>query len=192
MTYTPKAFSTLNTEGVDVNAVYTVSTATSTAYQPEYPMPPFSVGTEVLGNNGSKFLFTTVSTSCSKGNVCVVSDTSYDVVPLVTSIAAANFGLQLGVAMATGTTGQYLFVQTQGQNQAVSIVGSTTAGVPLYSSTTAGALTSVATVATSFPVYGVVLYTTATSAQVLATAQLTSLELGVITATAYASPGIAF
>ena len=190
MTYVPLASSTLNSSGVDVNAVYTAATATATGYDPAYPNPPFLVGTSVLGNNNSKWMFVSVATSCSKGDFCRTS-ISFAVTPLVTADAGAAFGQQIGIAMATGTTGQFLWLQTTGENQAANVVAATTAAVPLFTSSTAGRLTSVATNATSYPVYGVQLWTTATAAQTQGTAQMTSIELGTILTTANAL-GIAF
>ena len=193
MTYVPKASSTQPLEGIDLNAVYTAATATATGYDPAYPAPPFLVGTETIGNNDSRFVFVTVSTSCNKGDFVVAATgiTSFTVVQLQTSIAAGVFGQQIGVAMATGTTGQFLWMQTEGENQAANVTAATTAGVPLFTSGTAGALTSVEATGTNFPVYGVALFTTATAAQTAATANLTNVAVGLVTSTA-ANVGIAF
>ena len=179
MTYVPKASSTQPIEGIDLNAVYTAATATATGYDPAYPLPPFLVGTETIGNNDSRFVFVTVSTSCNKGDFVVAATgiASFTVVQLQTSIGAGIFGQQIGVAMATGTTGQFLWMQTEGENQAANVVAATTAGVPLFTSGTAGYLTSVET--------------TATAAQTAATANITNVAVGLVTSTA-ANVGIAF
>lgn len=186
MAFTPNPYSTTNVEGVDVLAVYTPSTATSTAFVPEYPAAPFLPGTRVsMGYGNSEYVFvnTAAATSISKGNVCVLS-TGFSAAPLTTTIAAtAGFGLQMGVAMATAATGSYLWMQTRGASPAISAVASAGFLVPLYSTATAGTVTSTAATGTNYPVYGITLISVATTTATLAVGNITSIELGGVVAT---------
>ena len=61
MTLNTTNFSTSNTAGVDVTAVYTASTS-GTWGENVQPGPSFQAGTVVLGANGAKFVYVTLST----------------------------------------------------------------------------------------------------------------------------------
>jgi len=202
MAYTTPLFSTLNQSGVYVSGVFSPSTATSTAFDPSYPIGPqggqFAPGQKVIGDYASEFIFVTCSTAANTGDVLVVvpsssADVSFSAVQLTSTVAATSFGRQLGVAMATATTGQTLWMQTKGwaPNLGISSLAATTAGVPLFSSPTAGKLISGSTT-TAYPVYGVGLITSASSTNGTTAGYITALELGLIATTATVPPYAAF
>ena len=194
MTYTPLAYNTASIEGVDVNAVYTPATTTATGYVPEYPAPPFVAGTvSAAGNNVSAWVFAQAGAAVvSKGDVVVLSTANAASSITSTIAATAGFGMQLGVAMATATTAQFLWVQTRGQNQYIGIVAGSTAGVPLYTIATAGKITSTGATGSNYNVYGIVLFTAASTTNAYAPGNLTSIELGLTATGTYGLSANAF
>jgi hypothetical protein len=136
MTYTTPLFSTSNTDGVDLSTAFTLSTST-----PEYPNPPFSLGQVVLGSNDGAWVYATASTALSKGDVCTIS-AAFSATP---TPATASLGLMVGVAMATNTTGQFSWYQTNGVSAAINVTASVAANTLLYTSATAGRLSTAAT-----------------------------------------------
>ena len=184
MAFTIGPFSTLNSAGVDVTAVYTPSTATSTAFVPEYPGGSFVPGTRVVGNNNGEWVFVglATATSVNKGNVCVfgVLNNPSLCVPLSNAAAATSFGFQVGVAMATAATGQQLWLQTKGANAFTSFASGAgaTANCPCYTTVTAGNLTTVIATGTNYNVLGITPTAVTTAAAVSTTTSITSIELG--------------
>lgn len=184
MTFTPNPYSTLNMEGVDVSAVYTPSTATSSAFVPEYPLSPFVPGTRVVGNNDSEWVFvsTATATSIAKGNCCIFGllNNPALAVPLSNAAAATAFGFQVGISMATAATGTFFWLQTKGNCAALTVNVAGTANSPLYTTATAGVLTTTIATGTNYPVYGITPTSTQATAGSVSVA-MTTPELGLVT-----------
>lgn len=155
MAYTTPLFSTLNTEGVDLSTAFTLSTST-----PEYPAAPFLIGTEMLGTLNGRWVYCTAAGAVTLGDVCVINK-SFSSIELTSATAATYFGMPLGVSMATVTTGQYSWYQTNGVSQTINVVAAIAPNVQLYTTATAGRLGAIAT-GVSSTVVGIV--TTTTSA----------------------------
>lgn len=153
-------FSTLNKEGVALNICNTINTQTNI----EYPSTPFAFGDTTLGMDGSKWVYAKPAGAYAVGTVGYL-DTSWNFTALMTANAAAISGQKVGVmsqvasVTATPTTTNYdgVWVQIDGLSPAILAAASTAANVQLYTSTTAGQLTS--TSSGNVAVNGIVLTT---------------------------------
>lgn len=147
----PAFYGTLNKDGVDMTVVYTVTASTT----PETPAPPFLVGEQVFANNGSIFIFCQASTSISPNDFLAIKS-SGQANSLTTTNIAASGGVQIGVAPGAtagngGTNpamlaGTYFWAALTGhQIPANAVAATTTSNVQLYTSATAGIVTSLTT-----------------------------------------------
>lgn len=144
-------YSTTTQVGIDINSVFSLSTAT-----PEYPRPPFIAGELAWGTDGSEWVYCTSSITLGAGAVVVVSAVpgSWSVALIGGATAAAAFGALVGViGGSTGTlvvpapsgsvTGSYFWVQRAGNAPNVKTSASTTVNAQLYTiAATAGQLFS--------------------------------------------------
>jgi len=158
MTYTTPVFSTLNTEGVDLSTAFTLSTST-----PEYPNPPFVIGTEVIGSNDGRWCYATAAAAITAGDVCVITK-AFQAIGVTSAVAATSFGLRLAVSQATVTTGQYSWYQYSGTDTSpgINVTASIAQNVQLYTTATAGRLGAIAT-GSSVTAVGIVTTTTSAS-----------------------------
>lgn len=155
-------FSTQNTEGVDVLQTYTITSQT-----PEYPGPPFELGQQVQGNDGSAWIFLKASTTITQYDAVGI-DTSFNGNPLSSTMAAAGYAI--GWAQNAVNGGDYFWAAMQGRGGghfSIRVASSCAAGVALYTTTTAGVLDDSAT-ATQVLIEGVVIVTTQASTTGLA------------------------
>jgi hypothetical protein len=135
MAYSVPLFSTLNNEGVDLNTAFTFYTTGGSTSDQAYPTPPLSLGQTVLGTLNGKWVLCTAAT----GTI-----TKYDVVSINNTFTAtptpatATYGLIAGVAMATATTGQALWIQTNGVTPGINTAAGVAANVLLYTSAVTG------------------------------------------------------
>lgn len=176
MTYTTPLFSTLNTLGVDLSTSgydqpYTVSTST-----PEYPGAPLAIGTEIINSAIGRCVYATAAAAITLGNTCAISK-AYSATALTNTTAATSFGLQLGVALSTMTTGQYGWFQTEGISQNITVTASIAANVQLYTTATAGVLGAIAT-GVSYSVNGITTTTTSAATAGAYAGVITNLALG--------------
>jgi hypothetical protein len=138
-------FSTLNEEGVALNICNTINTTLN----PEYPALPFSLGQVTLGLDGSEWIYAKPAGAYAIGTVGYF-DTSWNFTALTTTNAANISGQKVGamsqVASVTATPTATLYdgvwVQTSGLCPAIQGAASTSANAQLYTSATAGQLTS--------------------------------------------------
>jgi len=140
-------YSTQNMEGVDINSVFYLDTST-----PEYPRPPFGVGTRAFGTDGSDWTYCTASITIGAGKVVIISDVpgSWSVALIGgATIGTAPTGQLLGVVggsqgrmfvgAPSGTqTGSFFWVQRAGNAQGIDCAASTTKEALLFSSATVG------------------------------------------------------
>lgn len=161
-------YSTLNQEGVDINSVFILDPST-----PEYPRPPFGVGTPAFGTDGSSWVYCTASITIANGSVVLVnaSPGSWSVALIGgATVATAPTGRFVGVVggstgsmvvpAPSGTqTGTFFWVQRAGNVPNVKTLATTTASVQLYSSATlAGVVTGAAGgAATTYQINGLVI-----------------------------------
>lgn len=136
--------------GIDVTQQYNVSASIT----PETPAPPFQPGMPCFSNNGGEFVFVQASTSISLGDFVAITN-AYQANSLTsTNIVASNVN-RLGMASATlkGSVtyipaGGYFWAQVRGAQaagNANSITAATGTPVQLFTSSTAGAVSSVTT-----------------------------------------------
>lgn len=138
MTFTTPIFGNTNREGTDLttSGVFTLSTST-----PEYPGPPFSLGTTCPTSNEGIAVYCTASTAVTQYDACQITYL-YAATPITSTIAATQRGAVIGVAAQTMTTGQFGWFFIDGV-VTVGTVATATANGLLYTSATAGKLTSV-------------------------------------------------
>ncbi len=170
----PVFYQTLNMVGVDPTLYYTNLATAGGSVTPEYPAPPFILGTQAFGSDGSQFIFVQASTSISLTDFVVISAGTNVAPYTANAITTANAGSANGtnIPVALGATGLIVrqsvtiipagamfwactkgnFIPaTTSANQA-SFLGPVTTSpgsVALYTSTSPGELQTAATVATS-------------------------------------------
>jgi hypothetical protein len=145
--------------GIDFTKAYTLSTST-----PEYPGRGFTPGTHVQGSDGSTWVFVVLeaATTCTANDFLIVTTNStWEVKPITSTLAKGKLGQRLGVAGATGTAGQYLWMQTSGYNASANVATSAAAFTALHSTATAGRVSTTAVGGTSAAVSGGVINATA-------------------------------
>lgn len=139
-------------------AIAAISTST-----PEVPAFPFVVGTRFYANNNSTWVFCIAGGSITANDVVLVTTNSTWTVQAMTStLAKGKLGQFVGIAGATATTGQGLWVQTTGYNAAVNATTGQAAFTVLSSTATGGRI-GAAVGGTSAKVTGLVLLATAAS-----------------------------
>lgn len=148
----PSAYSTLNQSGIDPTIYYAVSASTT----PEYPAPPFLIGSMCLGNNGSEFVFVQASTTINLGDFLAITNAN-QANSLTSTNVISSLGCKIGMA-GTVVAGSltyipaqaYFWAASRGESMSGNAGTATTAGTPvqLFTSATAGAVTSVTTSST--------------------------------------------
>lgn len=158
-------FSTLNTSGVDLTAVYTAATS-GTFAENVNPAPPFAAGTVVLGLNGAKYIYVKLSTggATGAGYFLVAPLNAYDAAVMMSN-SVGNLGDPCGVWMGgVAVSGDYGWMQTSGLNSSgVAVAASCVHNVALVSTATAGVLDDATGTGTK-NISGVVITTTVTGA----------------------------
>lgn len=142
----PTTWNTLPIEGVDVNQVYAVSASVT----PETPAPPFLIGTEVIGTNGSQFVFVQASTSISANDFVAITGAN-EANSLTNTNVAATGGVRIGVAPGAPVVtsvgiaaGSYFWAQMNGsQIKGNGVAATSTSNVQMYTSAVAGVVSSI-------------------------------------------------
>lgn len=176
MTYTPPGASTLSVEGIDLAATYTgyaQSSAVSSTNTPDYPSPtgPFYLGQVTKGTDGSEWVYVLAGSAITQGDVVIITNTGalWTADSVTNTLAASKLGSYLAAATYTGiSSGYYGWVQRSGKCLGISVIASTTKNTTLYTTTTAGKLSSASVASTTSIASGIVLATAATTATVQA------------------------
>lgn len=107
------AFNTLNTLGINYSDVFVPATSGYTYGQ----QPPFAVGTESIGTDGSTWVYVVYSTggATGPGYVLTLAPATWTAVMLSTSNDV--YGNQVAVAPAVAASGSYGWVQRAGVAQ---------------------------------------------------------------------------
>ncbi len=151
----PVTYQTLSNVGVDPTQYYAVSASAT----PEYPAPPFTVGTRAFGSDGSEFVFVQASTSISLTDFVAINIAQAPAPYQANSITNTNVassllsgfgssGLVVKGSVSFIPAGAFFWAATKGQFLPATTSGglaTTAGGVTLYTSATAGVLTSVTT-----------------------------------------------
>lgn len=162
---TPAFYQTLSNMGVDPTVYYTWTASLT----PETPAPPFLVGTQAFGSDGSQFVFVQASTSISLTDFVVINQGSQAAPYQANSVTTTNIASSLAVGLAsTGLVvkqsvsfipaAAYFWGCTRGQNIPATTsngLAGNTPVVALFTSATAGVLTSVTTT-TAYAFAGIV------------------------------------
>lgn len=151
----PVFYQTLNNLGVDPTQ-YVIATASVT---PETPAPPFLPGTQAFGSDGSAFVFVQASTSISLTDFVVINSGTNAAPYMANSVTIT--AVQSSLAVGLGSTGlivsgsvsyipagAYFWACTKGQYIPATTSGggiASNTGVQLFTTATAGVLTSVTT-----------------------------------------------
>lgn len=157
------SFSTLNTEGVDLNTTYSVydqTAAQSSTNSPDYPGLPAQLGTVVYATNDTAFVFVKASSAIAYGDVCQIT-TANLASPVATS--TATFGSLVGVAQVAISSGYYGWIQRLGPCQGINTAAAAAVNVQLATTTTPGSIDDVTTTGLK-NIDGLILTTTAGSA----------------------------
>ncbi len=131
-------WSTSNTAGVDLTAVWAAATA-GTFAENVSPSAPFAAGTVVLGSNGAKYVFVKLGTGgCTgQGYLLVAPLNAYDGAVMMSN-DVGNLGDPVGVAVCTAAAlvNDYVWMQTAGLCPGgVRVAASCVHNVPLASTT---------------------------------------------------------
>lgn len=157
-------------EGVNLAVTYV-----SNAQTPEYPAPPFALGQSVQAVDDAEYVFVKFAGAYPLGSV-VYFDANWNATAITTANAAAISGQQVGVmSQVASLGGDYGFVQKSGLAPAILVAAATAANAQLYTTTTAGELTSVATGAVA--ISGIILTTAEGGAAGVAPGLLNSPEV---------------
>src|SRR6266853_2106289 len=166
----PVFYQTLNMVGVDPTLYYTNLATAGASVTPEYPAPPFIVGTRAFGSDGSEFVFVQASTSIGLTDFVVITPGTvgagtYKANSVTNNnatsanIALASTGMVLMQSVTLIPAGAMFWACTKGEflpATTSSTTGISTNGgaVILYTSSSPGQLTSLPSVATSAGVTG--------------------------------------
>lgn len=153
-------FGTLPTAGIDFATAYTIDVDAN----PEYPGSPIALGTKIIGSMASEWILCKLeaSATCTAGDALVVTTNStWEVQALTNTLATGALGQLVGIAGATGTAGQYVWMQVAGYAASINVVTGSAAFTAMHSLATAGRLTTTAAGGTTFAVNGMVILATA-------------------------------
>lgn len=175
-------FSTLSSEGFALNLCTTINTVQN----PEYPATPVAFGTPTEGMDGSKWVYCKPAGAYAVGAVGYI-DSSWNFTAITSTNAAGVSGQKVGVmsqaasvtASPTATNYDGVWVQTDGACPAVQVAASTAANTQLYTSATAGQLTTTAT--SNVAINGLVLLNEAGGSAGTAIGMLNSPEVSLTT-----------
>lgn len=118
-----------------------------------------TLGQSHIASDGSEWIFVVAGGAISRGD-CVAIDNDTFSAAAITSTATL-VGKRIAFAQTAFTTSQYGFVAMRGQDLFIRVTGSAiTPGVPLYTSDTAGALSTATASSSAFQVWGVFLSST--------------------------------
>lgn len=133
------------------------SPASADAFSGSRP-PGATLGQTTEGSDGTEWKFIVAGAALTRGGMVAVS--AANVATLVTATTTL-MGLPLGFAQTAFSTSQYGWVAMRGNNIFIQIVGglATAAAVPLYTTDTAGALSTATASASQFQVWGVFMTT---------------------------------
>jgi hypothetical protein len=137
----------------------TVSTST-----PEFPGAPIQVGTVFTASNGSQWVYVLAAGAITANDfVIVTTNSTWAVQSMTNTLAASKLGQLVGVAGATATSGQYLWMQTKGYRASVSAVTGMTGFTAARTTATAGRIDDTITGGTTVAITGVIILATAAS-----------------------------
>lgn len=149
---TPSNFGLTPITGVDPTTFYAVSASLT----PETPAPPFSLGQVVLGSNGAEYVFVQASTSIALGDFIAINNV-FQANSLTNTNVVQTSGARIAMASATVRqsitsipAGAFFWAVTRGASQSGNAASAVTAtgSVQLFTTATAGAITSVTTSST--------------------------------------------
>lgn len=162
---TVKPFNTLNTEGIDFTQTYTPyvqSSAVSSTNSPDNLGPMFTVGTHVLGSNGTEYVFCQASAAITQYQAVSIS-TTFQATGL--TLATLRQLTDYGFAQVAVAANAYFWCAIRGQGLGVLARQGSLANVPVYiSNVSAGVVTTTSVRNTSGgTLLNVVLTTSSTS-----------------------------
>lgn len=181
----PVFYQTLNMVGFDPTLYYTFTASVT----PETPAPPFIVGTQGFGSDGSQFVFVQASTSISltdfvmitqgasgnfaSSNGFIANSLTSTNVASSCPIGVGSSGLILKQSVSYIPAGAYFWALTRGVNVpgytsgagSVFTQGNATTGVFMYTTATPGVITSL-TLSTAAAFVGIVCVNSITTSSV--------------------------
>lgn len=147
-------------EGVN----FTVAEPAVSSTTPEYPGSNIAVGTRVVGTDGAEWVRVVAGGSITATDVVIVTtNSSWTAQSMTNTLASSKLGQWVGVAGATATTGQFLWMQVAGYAAAVNAATGMTGFTATRSTSTAGRIDDTVTGGTTVAITGIVLLATAAS-----------------------------
>jgi len=145
--------------GFTPGAADTVSTST-----PEFPGAPMRVGTVFTASDGSQWVYVLAAGAITANDfVIVTTNSTWAVQAMSNTLAASKLGQLVGVAGATATSGQYLWMQVSGYRASVSAVTGMTGFTAARTTATAGRIDDTITGGTTVAITGAIILATAAS-----------------------------
>lgn len=143
---------------------FTVADPAVSTSTPEYPGTTVPVGTRVAGTDGTEWIRVIAGGSITAGDVVIVTtNSSWTVQAMTNTLASSKLGQWVGVAGATATSGQYLWMQVSGYTAAVNAATGMTGFTAARSTSTGGRIDDTITGGTTVAIAGIVLLATAAS-----------------------------
>jgi hypothetical protein len=142
----PVLFATTPLEGIDFAAVYTGSVSLT----PEYPAPPFALGTIAEGSDGTIFMYVKAFATINQFDFVTI-DHSYNAYQIAQGTPTGDgFANIVGCAQVAAVATNGLWVAIKGNAGLQGNMAAATAqGVALWTSATAGQLSSTSNSSTS-------------------------------------------
>lgn len=120
---------------------------------------PATMGETHEGSEGSEWLFVMANSAISRGDVVAIDNTTFAASSIVST--STLFGKRIAFAQTAFATSQFGYVALRGNNLFIRVTGSAIGpGVPLYTTDTAGCLSTATASASAFQVWGVFLSAT--------------------------------
>ncbi len=137
---------------------------------------PARLGQTHEGNNNSEWIFVMASSAVAAGAMVVIESNNLVSALISTNLVSAN--RRLGFAQTAFTSSQFGFVATRGNNILVRVVGAVSGGggQPLYTTDTAGALSTVTNSASHFAIWNVYLKSSVSASASTAAAATASVS----------------
>ena len=135
----------------------------------DYPRPPFTLGTRAVGNDGSEWIYVQAAGTIAVNSTVIISNT-WTIAATTGAAAVSGVPNMVGFAHVAFAANTYGWVMLRGK-PTILVAANTEVNVALWTTDTAGVLSSTANTASQYMVWDVRTYgTSAGASQTIATA----------------------
>ena len=135
----------------------------------DYPRPPFALGTRAVGNDGSEWIYV-VANGTIAANATVIINNAFVIAATTGAAAVSGIPNMVGFAQVAFAANTYGWVMLRGK-PTILVAANTDVNTALWTTDTAGVLSSTANTASQYLVWDVRTYgTSAGGSQTIATA----------------------